>query len=276
VCVRFIELVLCSLTICVHVCTCVQLDYVGVLGYGLVFFLAMWITIKACIAGLPWIDVDGGMPIVGFGNLGKPSICPSISTSFHPALLASVCLLRVTHRRRPSMQASAGLSILAPFALVAAHSGHTCAILTAGAFAQQLSTFNYCFYIQVVMMPMVTPSPHNCWNEVPINGCQIGAKCPILHAKQDQVYPIGFSDAPFSAVFPCSSWRQGGTVDRSKFCKPACHHVLPIPMWQSRCSDAKTRQRCKSLRGCSIEYHCASGGSSSRCQLRHETRTCQR
>jgi hypothetical protein len=28
----------------------------------------------------------------------------------------------------------------------------------------------------------------------PINGCQIGTKCPILQAKQDQVYHIGSSD----------------------------------------------------------------------------------
>jgi hypothetical protein len=30
-------------------------------------------------------------------------------------------------------------------------------------------------------------------NEDPINGCKIGAKCPIPHATEDQVYPIGFT-----------------------------------------------------------------------------------
>jgi hypothetical protein len=29
-----------------------------------------------------------------------------------------------------------------------------------------------------------------------MNGCQIGTQCPTLHAKQDQMYPIGFSVAP--------------------------------------------------------------------------------
>jgi hypothetical protein len=29
----------------------------------------------------------------------------------------------------------------------------------------------------------------------PMNGCQIGTNCPILHAEEDQVYPVGFSDA---------------------------------------------------------------------------------
>jgi hypothetical protein len=29
------------------------------------------------------------------------------------------------------------------------------------------------------------------WNEHPVCGCQIGTRCPILHAKQDQVHPIG-------------------------------------------------------------------------------------
>jgi hypothetical protein len=28
-----------------------------------------------------------------------------------------------------------------------------------------------------------------------MNGCQIGTRFPILHAKEDQVYPIGFSHA---------------------------------------------------------------------------------
>jgi hypothetical protein len=28
----------------------------------------------------------------------------------------------------------------------------------------------------------------------PINGCQIGSKCPILHAKWGKLCPIGFSD----------------------------------------------------------------------------------
>jgi hypothetical protein len=32
------------------------------------------------------------------------------------------------------------------------------------------------------------------WNEEPMFGCQIGTKCPILHAKQDPVYPISLSD----------------------------------------------------------------------------------
>jgi hypothetical protein len=27
--------------------------------------------------------------------------------------------------------------------------------------------------------------------EDPIDGCQIGALCPIMHAKMEQVYPIG-------------------------------------------------------------------------------------
>jgi hypothetical protein len=31
------------------------------------------------------------------------------------------------------------------------------------------------------------------WNKDPMPG-QIGTKCPILHAKKDQLYPIGFSD----------------------------------------------------------------------------------
>jgi hypothetical protein len=32
------------------------------------------------------------------------------------------------------------------------------------------------------------------WTGDPINGCQTGTKHPILHVKQDQVYPIGFRD----------------------------------------------------------------------------------
>jgi hypothetical protein len=27
-----------------------------------------------------------------------------------------------------------------------------------------------------------------------MHGCQIGTQCPILHASQDQLHPIGFSD----------------------------------------------------------------------------------
>jgi predicted NBD/HSP70 family sugar kinase len=37
------------------------------------------------------------------------------------------------------------------------------------------------------------PLPSLKWH--PTIGCQIGTKCPILHFKQDQVHPIGFSDA---------------------------------------------------------------------------------
>jgi hypothetical protein len=31
--------------------------------------------------------------------------------------------------------------------------------------------------------------------QVPTVGCQIGTECPFLHAKYDQVYPIGFTHA---------------------------------------------------------------------------------
>jgi hypothetical protein len=34
-------------------------------------------------------------------------------------------------------------------------------------------------------------------NEDPMYGCQIGTACPILNAKQDQPYPIGFSGARY-------------------------------------------------------------------------------
>jgi hypothetical protein len=31
-------------------------------------------------------------------------------------------------------------------------------------------------------------------NKDSVHGCQIGTRCPILHAKQDRPYPTGFSD----------------------------------------------------------------------------------
>jgi hypothetical protein len=41
---------------------------------------------------------------------------------------------------------------------------------------------------------LISVMKHPVDNEDSINGCQIGTQCPILHAKQDQVYPIAFSD----------------------------------------------------------------------------------
>jgi hypothetical protein len=37
------------------------------------------------------------------------------------------------------------------------------------------------------------------WNTDPIILCQVGTKCPILHAQYDQLYPIGFSDQQIQA-----------------------------------------------------------------------------
>jgi hypothetical protein len=34
------------------------------------------------------------------------------------------------------------------------------------------------------------------WPKLRINDCQIGTECPILYAKQDQVYPIGPLQGP--------------------------------------------------------------------------------
>jgi S25 ribosomal protein len=40
---------------------------------------------------------------------------------------------------------------------------------------------------------------HHYQNNDPVCGCQIGTKCPVLHAKQDQLHPI--SPAARAALF---------------------------------------------------------------------------
>jgi hypothetical protein len=42
----------------------------------------------------------------------------------------------------------------------------------------------------------------NDWNEDPINGCRMGSKCPILHAKWAKLCPIAFSYALRSVPWP--------------------------------------------------------------------------
>jgi hypothetical protein len=37
-------------------------------------------------------------------------------------------------------------------------------------------------------------------------GCQRGSECPILHAKQDQPYPIGFNDGRARRTGPTVSY----------------------------------------------------------------------
>jgi hypothetical protein len=39
-----------------------------------------------------------------------------------------------------------------------------------------------------------TASSRESWDEDPMNACQIWTQCPILHALQVQVHPIGFGN----------------------------------------------------------------------------------
>jgi hypothetical protein len=41
-----------------------------------------------------------------------------------------------------------------------------------------------------------------------MNGCQTGTQCPILHVKQDQVYPTGFIDAHVQATLDMARGEQ--------------------------------------------------------------------
>jgi hypothetical protein len=49
-------------------------------------------------------------------------------------------------------------------------------------------------------------------NKDPVYGCQIKTKYPILHANQDQLRPIGFSDGQCMALNGSTRWTTDAVV----------------------------------------------------------------
>jgi hypothetical protein len=71
-----------------------------------------------------------------------------------------------------------------------------------------------------------------------VYSCQLGTICPIMHAKQDQVYPIGFSYASPSTpnVLSCMQNRTECVLSISVMCpKGQTHGIQPSYMSYTAC-----------------------------------------